>query len=432
MKITKAHRIRLNPTPDQEQYFWRAAGVARSAFNWALGEYNRRKAEGEKTVKFRGKGPCLIKEFVTLKNAELPRVNTVTTWAYQGAFADAQAAIRNYFTRKKNGTLKKPKNWKGRKDGKPFGWPRFKSRHRTTPSFYLANTALKFDGHNFQFDKKRVGWVNMTEPLRFEGKVMGARVSYLHKQWWLSVQVEMDHEVPKHNDDVVGVDLGIKYLAVTSDGEVFENPKAFERMQRKLRRLQRKLDRQRRANNPGNYNEDGTAKKGMKDWVVSNKMKQTEKQIAKLSYRIACIRNEASHQMTTSLARSYGVIGVEDLNIQGMQQNGRIAKAISDAALYEKRRQLEYKAEWNGGIVVPVDRWFPSSKLCNGCGEINPDLKLSDREWTCQNCGKVNDRDGNASENIRDEAIRILTGCTTQADGINDSALTLSGSGVVE
>lgn len=409
--ILKAHKIKLNPTPEQVQYLFRAAGVARYAFNWGLAEYNRRldhNREVEKTgqgEKVKVSGRLLKKEFNQVK----PQwANEVTTWAAQGAFDDLQKAFSGFWQKHKNGAL--PKAIKPRKDKRPNGWPRFKARNHTTPAFYLANIALKFDGHNVQFDKRRVGWVNMAEPLRFSGKIMGARVTYKGGHWWLSVQVEVDHEIPTRKPDAVGVDLGIKYLGVTSDGVLYENPKALYKEAKRLRKLQRKLDRQRRANNPDNFNEDGTIKKGIKlEWVKSEKQKRAEAAITKLHARIANIRREAAHEMTTDIATTYGVIGVEDLNIKGMLQNGRLAKAISDSSMYEKRRQLEYKAVWNGGQVVPVDRWFPSSKTCSGCGAINAELTLSVREWTCDNCGNVNHRDGNAAVNIRSEALRLLS-----------------------
>lgn len=400
-KITKAHKIRLNPTEEQAAYFWRAAGVARFAWNWGLAEYNR-KLEAKEPVS----GRALKKIFVATVKPENPWLSEVSSYAYQGAFDDLQKAVRRYFDFKKQGQLKPPIGWKKRKDGKPYGWPRFKSRDKVTPAFYQANICIKFDGNLVQI-QKCPGPVNMAEPLRFEGKIMGARISYSANHWWLSVQVETEHESTP-GKGAVGVDLGIKYLAVTSDGEIFDNPKPLQAAQRKLRRLQRKLDRQRRANNPDNYNENGTVKTGSKTWIYSAGMKETEAKIAKLNYRIACIRNEASHQLTTGLARNYAVIGIEDLNIKGMMQNRRLSKAVADAALYEKRRQLEYKAGWNDGLVVPVSQWFPSSKKCNNCGTLKADLKLSDRQWTCENCGSVNHRDGNAALNIRDEALRIL------------------------
>lgn len=405
--MIKAHKIRLNPTKEQELYLWQATGVARYSFNWGLAryneilDYNRENPEDKKPVS----GRLLKNEFNKIKPEW---VNEVLCWAYQGAFDDLQKSFSMFWKKSKNGTL--PKADKPRKDGRPHGWPRFKSRSKTTPSFYIANTSLKFDSYFVTFDKKRCGPVNMTEHLRFIGKVMGGRVTYYAGQWWLSVQVEVEEDVKDHNSDIVGVDLGIKYLAVTSDGEVFSNPRPLQGALKKLRRLQRKLDRQRRANNPNNYNENGTVKNGPKEWVVSAKMKKTEEQITKMHYRIACLRKESSHQMTTSLTKQYGIIALEDLSTRGMMKNGRLSRAIGDAAFYEKRRQFEYKAQWLGGSVVVVDRWFPSSKLCNSCGTVNPDLKLSEREWICNECGVVNHRDGNAAMNIRDEAMRILYG----------------------
>ena len=239
---------------------------------------------------------------------------------------------------------------------------------------------------------------------------MGGRITYKQGHWWLSVQVEVEAEIPEPKPESIGVDLGIKYLAVTSDGVLYENPKALTREENRLRRLQRKLDRQRRANNPDHFNPDGTFKKGVKtEWATSGKMRRTEQAITKLHARVANIRREAAHELTTEIATTYGIIGLEDLNIKGMMKNGKLSKAISDAALYEKRRQLEYKATWNGGLAVPIDRWFPSSKMCSGCGESNAELTLSTRQWTCENCGQDNHRDGNAAINIRNEALRLLS-----------------------
>lgn len=385
---------------------FRAAGTARFAFNWGLAEYNRildwNREHPEDKQKVSGRVLC-----VRFTKERPPWVTEVTAWAVQGAFADLQRAFLMFWKKSKNGTLA-PSN-KPRRDGRPHGWPRFKARNRTTPAFYLHNSTLRFDGHYVNFDVKRCGPVNMTEMLRFDGKILGGRVSYSGGHWWLAVQVEMDIDEPPPNNKIVGVDMGIKYLAVTSDGQVYDNPKALQAAQRKLRVLQRKLDRQRRANNPDNFNDNGTAKKGRREWVVSNKMRETEAQITKLHARIANIRNDAAHKMTTDITTNYGTIGIEDLNIRGMISNGKLSKSVADAAMYEKRRQLEYKAAFNGGVVVPVSRWFPSSKMCSGCGWLNSKLTLATRQWDCQECGQSNHRDGNAAVNIRDEVIKILT-----------------------
>lgn len=404
LKLKKAHKIRLNPTPEQIDYFWKATKVSRNAWNWALGEYNRRNSKGQK-VKVAGKGDTLKARYTSIKN-NFEFAYEVTTYASQQAFLDLQRAISTYFDKKKKGLLKPPKGWKPRKDGKPFGWPRFKKAGKVIPSFYEANAGLKFDRYHVKLPK--IGWVNMTEQLRFTGKVLGARISYSQNHWWLSVQVEFEADIVAPKNGAVGADLGVKYLATTSDGKSYENPRAFITAQKKLRRLLRKLDRQRRGNNPNNYNENGTAKKGAKEWVVSGKMKKTEAQIVKLHARVTNIRADASHKLTTELASEYSIICLEDLNIRGMLKNGRLSKAVSDAALYEKRRQLEYKVTEHGGQVVFVDQWFPSSKKCNGCDWIYAELDLSEREWVCQECGLVNDRDKNAALNLRDEGLRIL------------------------
>jgi len=406
MLIKTSHKIKLNPTEEQAAYFWRCAGVARFAFYWGLAEYNKildlnRECPDERIpvsgrrikVEFNKVKPDFVKE--------------VSTWAYQGAFDDLQSAFKKYWDKCKKGDNKAPRGTKPRKDGRPHGWPRFKNRDKSIPSFYQANTDIKFNGYNVTLPI--IGVINMAEPLRFDGRVLGARVSYTANSWWLSVQVETEY-TPKPVSGEVGIDFGIKYLAVTSDGEVFDNPKPLVTAEKKLRRLQRKLDRQRRANNPDNYNDDKTVKTGAKTWLKSKNYIETEKAIAKLHYHISCIRQEAAHKMTSSIANQYELVGVENLNINGMLKNRHLSKALNDAALYEKRRQLEYKVKRNGGLVVPISTWFPSSKMCSNCGEINANLKLSDREWTCDNCGTTHHRDGNAAINIRNEAMRIVAG----------------------
>lgn len=406
--LTRAHKIKLNPTEEQATYLSQAAGIARYAYNWGLAEYNRildyNRAVTDKADKIPVNGRLLKKEFNKIKP---DWVSDVSAWAYQGAFDDLQSAFRMYFQKQKKELLKPPKGWKPRKDGRPYGWPTFKPRYRTIPAFYQANISMKF--YDYTVKLPIIGEVNMTEPLRFEGKVLAGRVSYSQGHWWLSVQVECDIDFDHSSNKAVGVDLGIKYLAVTSDGEFYENPRAFVKAQTELRKYQRKLDRQRRANNSDNYNDDGTVKKGPKEWTISGKMRITEAKITKLHAKVANTRLDASHKLTTDLASNYGIVCLEDLNVKGMMQNRKLSKAISDAALYEKRRQLEYKVDERGGTVVFIDQWFPSSKKCNGCDWINVELTLSDRSWTCQECGQINERDENAALNIHDEGLRILS-----------------------
>lgn len=404
MIVTLAHKIKLNPTNEQKAYFRKSCAASRKVWNWALSEYNKNNNQ-----KITGKGNTLKARFTKLKKTdEWQWTNEVSTYATQQPFIDLQKAISRYFKLKKEGNLKPPKNWRGRKDKKPFGWPRFKSWRHSKSSFYESNNGLKFNDHNVSLPK--IGWVNMSERLRFEGRVLGARISFDSGLWWISVQVQTEIEPLKsNNNNIIGIDMGIKYLAKTSNGNEYHNPKALYKYQDKLAKLQQKLDRQLRATNPDCYDKNGVGIKGKKP-TLSNRAKKTKTQIQAINRKIANIRRDASHKMTTEITQNNGIICIEDLNIKGMMQNGRLAKAISDAALYEKRRQLEYKAALNGGIIIAVDRWFPSSKMCNVCGLINADLQLSDRFWECKECETIHDRDENAAINIKNEGMKKVMG----------------------
>ena len=387
--MNRAHRIRLNPTTEQEEYFWQCAGVSRFTWNWALAAYN----DG---VPF----SYLKTEFNRLRSEDgfAPFVSEVQSYAYQQAFNDLNAALSRYFKFQKEGRLKPPAGWKPRKDRKPFGWPRFKSRDKSTPSFYLANNGgMRFDGHGVVIQKCPGGPVNMAEPLRFDGKIMGGRVSYTGGYWYLAVSVQMDDPEPTADTSAaVGVDMGIKYRAVTSDGVIYNNPKSLAQNLRKLRKLQRSLSRMRDA-----------AKAEGRKIGESNNYQKRKREIAKLHATIANIRREHAHEMTTELVREYGVVGVEDLNIRGMVKNRRLSRAVMDASMYQVRTQLDYKLKTSGGELVVVDRWYASSKTCNACGEKVDALPLSIRQWACPSCGAEHDRDGNAAKNIRDEALRM-------------------------
>lgn len=364
--IIKAHKIKLNPTSEQEAYFKCAAGCARLAYNWALAEWRREYEAGGKPS-----ARELKKRFNEIKAEQFPFVKEVTKCATEQAFADLGVAFGNFFRRLK--------------EGKGFGYPKFKSRNRSTPSFYLANDKIKFQGHTVYIPK--LGWVNMAERLRFDGHVMGARVRCRAGQWWIAVAVEMEKPLPEEKSNTVGVDVGIKNLGVTSDGQVFENREYLRQSQIRLNGLNKSLSRKQ---------------------LGSRNFEKAKIKVQRAHYRVACRRNDAIHKMTTELCRNYAVIGIEDLNVKGMVRNRRLSRALSDAALGEIHRQLNYKAEWFGAVIQPVDMFFPSSQLCSACGERATDLTLAERVWRCKACGSHHDRDLNAAINIRNEALRRL------------------------
>ena len=334
-----------------------------------------------------------------------------TASATQEAFSDLQKGLRRYFDiRKGKITLNLKRQADGsikpRKDFRHHGWLNWRSK-RNHNSFRATNICLKLDGLYIRYNAN-IGYIRMCEELRFEGKIMNTTFSYDGQWFWASVQVEIEKPDIAPSSEAVGVDLGIKYLAVTSDGETIGNPKAYYQAQDKLRRLQRKLDRQRRANNPLCYNDDGPAVKGKWPKNQSNQMKRTEAKVKRLHARIKNIRRNAQHHLTANVAQNYGLIILEDLNVNGMLKNHKLAKAIADAGFHEIGRQFEYKSDFYNGMVGVVDQWFPSSKLCSGCGEKKLDLALSDRVWTCEHCGQQNERDLNAAINLKNEGMRLF------------------------
>lgn len=377
--MNRSHVIRLNPTPEQAVYFRKACGVARHAYNWALARWKEARAKGE-----RAKMKDLKAEYNQIKGEQFPWVYEVTKCAPEQAFSDLNQAFANYWRMKKEGTLPKLKH--PRKDGEEGGFPHFKSKKRDRLSFYLANDKFSVDGQTLRVPK--LGNVNMTEELRFAGKIMSATISYQAGWWFISIAVEVKHETPTHHGGTVGIDLGIKTLATCSDGRVFENQKHYRQNVGRIKGLSKGLSRK---------------VEGSRNW-----WKHTKK-LAKSHYRVACERSDALHKMTTHVTRTHALIGLEDLNTKGMLANHCLAQAVSDASFFEVKRQLLYKAEQYGGYVQLVSRWYPSSKTCSTCEWVDEDLNLGDRMFICEACGLSIDRDFNAALNIQAEALRLIT-----------------------
>jgi putative transposase len=378
--MNRAHVIRLNPTQEQAAYFRKACGVARHAYNWALARWKEARAEG-KRIKIRD----LKAEYNRIKGDQFIWVYEVTKCAPEQEFSNLRQAFANYWRMKEEGTLPKLKH--PRKDGEEGGFPHFKSKKRDKPSFYLNNDKFHVEGLWLYVPK--LGKVNMTEQLRFQGKILSATISCQAGCWFVSISVEVEHEVPAHSGGTVGIDLGLKTLATTSDGVVFENQKHYRTALGRIKGLSKGLSRK---------------VEGSQNW-----WKNTQK-LSKAHYRILCQRQDTLHKMTTYLAQTYALIGLEDLNAKGMLANHSLAQSVSDASFFEVKRQLLYKAEGSGGYVQLVDRWYASSKTCHHCGWVKENLTLADRVWVCEQCQAVNERDFNAALNIRDEALRLIAG----------------------
>jgi putative transposase len=255
--------------------------------------------------------------------------------------------------------------------------PRFKKRDRSRDSFYVGGDQVKIKGKKIWVPN--LGLVRLKESLRFTGKINSATFSRTANRWFVSIQVELIEESDKcQSKETIGVDLGINKMAVLSDSSYVESPKPLKKNLRRLARYQRKLKK--------------------KEFKSKNYFKQKTK-VAKTHMRISNIRKDVLHKTTTYITKSFQKISIEDLHIKGMLKNHKLARAISDIGFGEFRRQLEYKSEMRGNVLFVADRFFPSSKKCSSCGDINRDLTLKDRTYACP-CGLSIDRDLNAALNL--------------------------------
>jgi putative transposase len=219
-----------------------------------------------------------------------------------------------------------------------------------------------------------------------DGKIRSATISEQAGRWFVSVQMEVEQEKPTPTaTTAIGVDLGIKQLATLSDGKQKANPRALKHAQKRLRRLERQKARRK---------------------LGGKNRKKTCKKLAKQHARVANIRKDAAHNLTTYLCKNHALVAIEDLHVAGMLKNHKLAQAVSDSNFGEIRRQLEYKAQFSGVHVVAIARFYPSSKTCSGCRHVKPELSLSERTFVCEDCGMVLDRDLNAAKNILSEALR--------------------------
>jgi putative transposase len=362
-----AHKIALDPNAAQRTYFARAAGTARWAFNWALNEWQSQYKAGGKPSEV-----SLRKQLNALKRTICPWAFDVTKCAVQEAVIDLGTAFRAFFEKR----------------GK---YPRFK-RKDDKPSFCAANEAGTFRADGKRIKLPVIGWVRMREAVRFSGPIKRATVSCEAGRWFVALLIETNDVQPVAQPEAhVGVDLGVTTLATLSTGEAIEGPRSHKAALNRLRRANKALARKRRG---------------------SQNFRKAKRRLARVHRRVAAIRRDATHKLTTRLTKTYAVIGIEDLNVRGMAANRCLARSVMDGGFHEFRRQLEYKARMYGARVVVADRWYPSSKTCSCCGVVKATLALADRTFRCDDCGFEAGRDVNAALNLaRIAASSAVTAC---------------------
>jgi putative transposase len=382
--ILRAYRVELDPNDRQRTAFVRHAGAVRFVYNWGLAtltkDYADRKAATPEGEKVKGAlRPLDLQARLPALKVERPWLAEVTAQSLQMSVRNLDRAFQGFFRRVKAGQTP--------------GYPKFKKRGVSKPSFQFPQKASVTQTH-VRLPKigpvrlKQRGYVPTDVPLKT------VTVSEVAGRWFATVLVEVpDPPKVETTGEVLGIDLGIKTLATLSDGTDYQNPKHLERSQASLARLQRKLSRQQKG---------------------SQRRAETKDRFARAHARISNQRADALHKMTSEIVKTKrpAAIVIEDLNVTGMTRNLSLARSVSSASFAEIRRQLTYKCEWYGVKLVVSDRFYPSSKTCNGCGDVKSSLPLSERIYVCDCCGYAQDRDVNAALNLRGWGLNFLAGGT--------------------
>ena len=361
-------KVRLCPTNEQEQKLWQSVGTARFIYNWTLARQDDNYKNGGKFISDND----LRKELTILKKTEEYKwLNEVSNNVAKQAVKDACNAYKNFF--------------KGLSDK-----PRFKSRKKSKKSFYNDNVKLKVKPKMVLIEK--VGWVKVAEQIPMDVKYTNPRVSFDGKYWYIAVGIEKKQPVVELTNESIGIDVGIKDLAICSNGMTFKNINKTKKVKKLKKTLKRK---QRRCSNKYEKNKKG------KEFVKTSNIIKLEKQIRLIHRRLSNIRNNHLHQATNKIVKTKpSRVVMETLNIKGMMKNKHLSKAIAEQCLYDFKVKLKYKCEFNGIEFVEADKWYPSSKTCSECGHIKSRLSLSERTYICEDCGVVIDRDYNASINL--------------------------------
>jgi transposase len=404
--IEQAYRFQLAPTPEQERFLSACCGASRFWWNQGLvlvkERLDLRAAGADVDVPWSYKSLCVAFRGDAIKDELAPWRGEVVIGSYQAGLEALGRALQNFS--------------KARAAGRQVGFPRFRAKGRCREAVVFQRPRMP-DNRHVELDR-RLGPIRTKESQRkltcllardIKARVVRSTVKRAGGGWVIAFTVERSAKGrrPRKPRAAVGVDLGLSRLATLSTGDAALNARPLRAAQRSLRRMQRRLDRQRRANNPGNYLPDGRVKRGRRRWTKSKRMQRTETRIRRLHERVANLRREQAHTLTTALTREFGVIGVETLAVKNLLGNRRLARAVTDAGWGRILAQLEYKTSWSdGSLLVAADPFYPSSKTCSACGAVRAKLRLAERVFNCAACGHVQDRDLNAAMNLACEAQR--------------------------
>ena len=363
-------KVRLEPNNKQISRLFQCSGTARFIYNWTLARQEENYKNGGKFISDND----LRKEITQLKKTEQYQwLNSISNNVAKQAVKDGCEAYKKYFK-------------------KLADKPKFKSRKKSKPSFYNDTEKIKFSSTHVQLEK--LGKVKLSEYNRIPTgvKYSNPRVSFSGVHWYISVGIESIQEPVELTGESIGIDIGIKDLAICSNGETYKNinkTKKVKKLEKKMRRLQRKVSNKYLLNKKGG------------SYVKTSNIVKLEKNIIKLHKSLDNIRTDYRHKITTEIVKTKpSRIVMETLNVKGMMKNKHLSKAIAKQGFFEFKTMIQYKAEKYGIEFVEADKWYPSSKTCSACGHVKTKLSLSEREFICERCGTVIDRDKNASINL--------------------------------
>lgn len=372
----------LCPNNKQRTKLFECAGTARFAYNWALNYQQMNYDIGNDFL-----SDCdLRKTFTKLKQKDKFKwINDYSNNITKQAIKDACNLYKNFF----KGLAK---------------YPKFKSKRKSKPSFYVDTCKIQFTDTHIKLEKiadstrknrAKANWIRLAEHNRIplNCKYYNPRVTFDGLNWWISVGVEFSENTEKPLNDGIGIDIGIKDFAICSDKNTYKNinkTAKVKKLKKEKRKLQSKISKKYLKN-----------KKGVCYCKTKNILK-SEKQLLKINHRLTNICHNYLHYVTSEIiSRKPKFIVLEDLNVKGMMKNKHLAKAIQEQCFYEFYRQMQYECNWNNIEFTTADRYYPSSKMCSCCGNIKKDLKLKDRTYICAECGNVIDRDYQASVNLK-------------------------------
>ena len=379
--MIKTIKVMLCPNNRQRSKLFGCAGVARFAYNWALNYEQKNYETGNKFIS----NYDLRKIFTVLKKQEEYKwLNNYSNNIPKQAIKDAVKSYQNFF----KGLTK---------------FPKFKSKRKSTPSFYVDPCKIKFTQTQVvleklttsrKVNKQKFNSVKLAEHNKIptDTKYFNPRITFDGLHWWISVGIECEESTELPTNQGIGIDIGIKDLAVCSDGKTYENinkSRKIKKLNKKKRRLQRRISKKYSKNKKGEC------------YCKTRNIIKSEKKLLKIAHKLTNIRHNYIHQITTEIVnRKPKFIVLEDLNVKGMMKNKHLAKAVQEQCFYEFYRQIQYKSEWHNIKFITADRYYPSSKLCSCCGYVKKDLKLSERIYFCPKCHNAIDRDYQASVNL--------------------------------